>query len=392
MLVYEAKLKGTIDQYGKLDEAIRTGLFVRNACIRLWMDGSAKSRNDLYKYCKTLADNPDFPWAKLLNSQARQASAERAWASISKFSENCKNKIPGKKGFPTFKKNRANHGSVEYKQTGFKLTDDRKYITFTDGFKAGTFRLWGTRNLHFYGLDKINRVRVVRRADGYYGQFLIDHDRVESREPTGKTLGLDVGLNHFYTDSNGQTVDNPRYLSSSEKRLKKLQKRVSKKFIKQKKKGDKQSNNYKKAKQKLALKYLKVSRQRKDFVVKTARCVVQSNDLVAYEDLKIRNMIKNHCLAKSISDAGWTMFRGWIEYFGKVFGVATVAVPPHYTSLQCSTCGALVKKSLSTRTHTCKCGTVLGRDHNAALNILELGLRTVGHTGTNVWGGVFAEE
>ena len=386
MLIYEAKLKGTIDQYGKLDEAIRTGLFVRNACIRLWMDKGAKSRNDLYKYCKTLADNPEFPWAKLLNSQARQASAERAWASISRFFENCKKKILGKKGFPKFKKNRPNHGSVEYKQTGFKLSEDRKYITFTDGFKAGCFRLWGTRNLHFYGLDKINRVRVVRRADGYYAQFLIDHERVESRKPTGKTLGLDVGLSHFYTDSNAETVDNPRYLQKSERRIKSLQRRVSKKFIKPKEKGDKQSNNYKKAKQKLALKHLKVSRQRKDFVVKTARCVVQSADLVAYEDLKVRNMVKNHCLAKSISDASWTMFRSWVEYFGKVFGTATVAVPPHYTSQQCSNCGAIVKKSLSTRTHTCSCKTVLGRDHNAALNILKIGLNTVGHTGINVWG------
>lgn len=386
MLVYEAKLKGTTDQYRKLDQAIRTGLFVRNACLRLWIDGGAKSRNDLYKYCKTLADNPNFPWAKLLNSQARQASAERAWASVSRFYDNCKKNLPGKKGFPKFKKNRPNHGSVEYKQTGFKLSDDRKYITFTDGFKAGLFTLWGTRNLHFYGLEKISRVRVVRRADGYYAQFLIDHERVESREPTGKTLGLDIGLSHFYTDSNANTVDNPRYLQKSEKTLKRLSRRVSKKFIKPRKKGDKQSNNYKKAKQKLALKHLKVSRQRKDFVVKTARCVVQSADLVAYENLQVRNMVKNHCLAKSINDASWAMFRGWVEYFGKVFGVATVAVPPHYTSQQCSSCGAIVKKSLSTRTHTCACKAALGRDHNAALNILKIGLSTVGHTGINVWG------
>ena len=93
-------------------------------------------------------------------------------------------------------------------------------------------------------------------------------------------------------------------------------------------------------------------------------------------------MVKNHCLAKSINDASWAMFRQWIEYFGKVFGVATVAVPPHNTSQKCSSCSAVVKKSLSTRTHVCACGTVLDRDLNAALNILELGLRTVGHTGT----------
>ena len=178
MLVYEAKLKGEESQYRKLDEAIRTGLFVRNACVRFWMDGRALSRNDLYKYCKVLADNPDFPWAKQLNSQARQASAERAWAAISRFFDNCKKKLPGKKGFPQFKNNRTFHGSVEYKQTGYKLSEDRLYISFTDGFKAGLFRLWGSRDLHFYGLDRINRVRVVRRADGYYAQFLIDHNRV----------------------------------------------------------------------------------------------------------------------------------------------------------------------------------------------------------------------
>ncbi len=97
-------------------------------------------------------------------------------------------------------------------------------------------------------------------------------------------------------------------------------------------------------------------------------------------------MVRNHCLASSINDVSWSQFRGWVEYFGKVFGVATVAVPPHNTSQQCSSCGAIVKKSLSTRTHTCYCGTELDRDYNAALNILRIGLSTVGHTGINVWG------
>ena len=90
-------------------------------------------------------------------------------------------------------------------------------------------------------------------------------------------------------------------------------------------------------------------------------------------------MVRNHHLAKSISDASWSQFREWLEYFGRVFGVGTIAVPPHYTSQNCSGCGATVKKSLSTRTHTCACGTTLDRDHNAALNILRIGLSTVGH-------------
>ena len=103
---------------------------------------------------------------------------------------------------------------------------------------------------------------------------------------------------------------------------------------------------------------------------------------VAYEDLQIKNMVKNHCLAKSINDAGWYQFRVWLEHFGRKFGRVTVAVPPHYTSQMCSSCGVVVKKSLSTRTHVCKCGCVLDRDKNAARNILKLGLGTAGHVGT----------
>ena len=294
------------------------------------------------------------------------------------------------KGFPRFKKHQT-HGSVEYKATGWKLSEDRRTITFTDGFEAGNFKLWGTRDLHFYQLKQIKRVRIVRRADGYYVQFSLDQERIEKREPTGKTIGLDVGLTHFYTDSNGQTVENPRHLRKSEKALKRLNRRLSR--------TQKGSNNRKKARNRLGRKHLKVSRQRKDFAVKLARCVIQSNDLVTYVgaacakrmDLQasvsvsrtVRNLVKNRKLSKSISDAAWSIFRQWLEYFGKVFGVGTVAVPPHYTSQNCSNCGEVVKKLLSQRTHKCPhCGHVQDRDWNAAINILELGLRTVGHTGT----------
>ena len=373
MLVFEAKLEGEEQQYRSLDEAIRTARFIRNSCLRYWMDNEGIGRYELSAYCAILAK--EYPWADKLNSMARQASAERAWSAIARFFDNCKKKIKGLKGYPKFKKEQT-HGSVEYKTSGWKLSDDRRYITFTDGFKAGTFKMWGTRDLHFYQLKQYKRVRVVRRADGYYVQFCINQERLEKREPTFRTIGLDVGLTYFYTDSFGQTTLNPRHLPQSEKSLKRLHRRLSKT-----KKG---SKNRIKFRNKLARKHLKVSRQRKDFAVKLARCVVMSNDLVAYEDLKVRNMVRNRHLAKSISDAAWTTFRTWIEYFGKVFGVVTVAVPPHYTSQNCSNCGEVVKKSLSVRTHVCShCGHIQDRDWNAARNILERGLGTIGHIGAS---------
>ena len=342
MLVFEAKLRGMDEQYRSLDEAIRTARFVRNSCLRYWMDNRGLNKYDLNKYCKILRDT--FEWCKKLSAQACQAAAERAWSGITRFYSNCQSQKSGKKGFPKFKKHQT-HGSVEYKVDGWKLSEDRREITFRDGFAAGTFKMWGTRDLHFYQIEQIKRVRVVRRADGYYVQFCINTERLEKREPTFKTVGIDVGLTHFYTDSDGQTVANPRHLRKSEKSLKRLSRRMSK--------TQKGSKNRAKFRNKQARKHLKVSRQRQDFAVKTARCVMMSNDLVAYEDLRVRNMVRNKHLAKSISDAAWTQFRQWLEYFGKVFGVVTVAVPPHYTSQNCSNCGEVVKKSLSVRTHVC---------------------------------------
>ncbi len=178
----------------------------------------------------------------------------------------------------------------------------------------------------------------------------------------GNAIGIDVGLSHFYTDSNGIKVENPRFLRKSEKQLKKLHRRHSR--------CKKHSKNKERFRKRLAKKYLKVSRQRKDFAIKTARQVIINNDFVAIEDLQIKNMIKNHCLAKSIIDISWRMFRNWLEYFGNISGVKVIAVAPQYTSQQCSKCLNIVKKSLSERTHICKCGFVLDRDENAGINIL----------------------
>ncbi|HEY9603588.1 MAG TPA: transposase [Allocoleopsis sp.] len=386
MLVIEAKLKGTQAQYRKLDEAIRTGQFIRNTCLRYWEDNKEVNRNDLQKLCSKLAKNQETPWAKKLNSQARQAHADRAWSAIQRFYKNCRLGKSGKKGYPKYKKFSR---SVEYKNTGWKLSADRRRIIFTDGFEVGTMDLWSSRDLVWYSGRQISRVRVIRRADGYYAQFLVDWDRREEHEFQGKMIGIDLGLKEFYTDSEGNTVENPRYLRKSERRLKILTRRVAKKNVK----GKKQSNRYHKARKALAKQHLKISRQREDKARKEALALVKSNDLIVYEDLKIQNMVKNHHLAKSINDASWYQFTQWLQYFAQVNGVIVIAVPPHNTTVDCSCCGAKVKKTLSTRTHRCsKCGTVLDRDHNAAKNILAKGFKllaqylnsTVGHTESGV--------
>ncbi|WP_293342430.1 transposase [Microcoleus sp. CAWBG58] len=369
MLVFEFKTYGKPEQFAAIDDAIRTVQFIRNKCIHFWMDNPKSNKYDLNKQSAILAK--EFPFADELNSTARQAATERAWSAISRFYDNCKSKIAGKKGFPQFQKDNR---SVEYKVSGWKLALDRKSIVFTDKKGIGKLKLKGTRELNFYQPDQIKRVRLVRRADGYYVQFCISVERQEVREPTHQTIGLDVGLESFYTDSLGNKVENPQFYRTGARKMKRAQRLVSRKV--------KGSSNRHKARVKLGRVHLKISRQRKDHAIKLARCVITSNDVVVYENLRIKNMVKNHCLAKSISDAGWYQFRIWLEYFGRVFGRITIAVNPAYTSQECSLCGVVVKKSLSTRTHVCQCGCRLDRDHNAAIIILKSGLGTVGHTGT----------
>jgi putative transposase len=372
MLIYEYKVQGNTRQYAAIDEAIRVTQFIRNKCLRLWMDTRKIGKNDLQCYCAVLAKEYDF--AICLNSQARQAAADRAWSAVSRFYENCTNKKPGKKGYPKFQ---HHNRSVEYKTTGWRLERDGKHIVFTDGCAIGRLRMIGSRDLATCPIPQIRRVRLVRRADGYYVQFAIEAHRQIIHVPTGKQVGIDVGLTSFLTDSEGTTVENPRHYRKAEKRLKRLHRRHSRKV--------KKSANRKKAQQVLAKGYLKVQRQREDFARKQANTLVSSHDVIAFEHLNIRNMVRNRKLAKSIHDAGWGIFMRWLKYYGGIHAIAVIAVPPKYTSQDCSKCRARVKKSLSVRTHICpSCGFIMDRDQNAALNILKKAQGcTVGHTETD---------
>lgn len=374
MLIYEYKLDASKKQCAALDEAIRIVQFIRNKCLRLWIDERGTSSNDLQTYCAVLAQ--EYAFAKRLNSQARQASADRAWFAISRFYKNCKNHKPGKKGYPRFQ---HDNRSIEYKQTGWKLEPDGKHITFTDGCGIGRLRLVGNpkQQIAAFPVKSIKRVRIVHRADGYYCQFSVHMERKIEHVPTGKQVGIDVGLVAYYTDSEGNTVENPRQYRKAEQKLKRLHKAVARK--------QKKSQNRKKARKALAKVYLKVQRQREDFARKTASTLVSSHDLIAYEDLQICNMVKNHHLAKSIHDAGWGTFISWVKAYGLMHDIPIIAVAPKFTSQQCSACGTMVKKSLSVRTHICtSCGVVLDRDHNAAMNILAKALAcTLGHRETS---------
>jgi putative transposase len=173
-------------------------------------------------------------------------------------------------------------------------------------------------------------------------------------------------LESFATLADGSQIANPRIFRVAERNLKRVQRRVSRR-----KKGSKRRR---KAVKLLAKAHLKVRRQRQDFHHRQALALMRQHDAIYHEALQVANMVKNHHLAKSISDVGWSQFLSILSFKAACAGRRVVAVPPAFTSQACSGCGVIVHKGLSVRWHSCpECGTNLHRDHNAALNILRLG-------------------
>ncbi len=383
MFVLEYKVYPKQYQIDAINEAIRTTQFVRNKVLRFWMDNRGVGKTEMFRYNTRL--RKEYSFVTELNSHACQTAVERTLRAITRFYDNCKNKVKGKKGYPKFKHNTR---SVEYKVSGWRLEETKKHITFTDKKGIGMLKLVGSRDINSFQTEQIKRVRILKRADGFYVQFCIKldpRDTIKPIEPSGKAVGLDVGLKYFLADSSGNIEPNPRFYRKAEKRLNKLNRRKSKKF----KKGKKQSNNYHKARQRYALQHLKVSRKREEFFKRVALRLVKSNDLLFCEDLSVKNMVKNRRLSKSISDAGWFLFRRWLEYFSDKYGKVAMAIPPHGTSQICSNCGKKVEKTLSTRTHICPhCSYVEDRDINAGKNILQKGLSRLGRSQTHASGEI----
>jgi putative transposase len=261
-------------------------------------------------------------------------------------------------GYPRFHSaNRYN--SFTYKQYGNGARLDNGFLVLS---KIGRIAVRWSRPIE--GTPKT--VAVSREADGWYVCFSCADVPAQPLPQTGQETGIDLGLEAFATLSDGTRIFSPGWYRKAERALKTAQRRVSRR-----KKG---SNRRRKAVTLLAKAHQKVRRARQDFHHKTALALVQQHDTIYHENLQPTNMVKNHQLAKSISDAGWGAFLIILTYKAACAGRRVVVVNPAFTSQQCSGCGVVVQKGLSVRWHACpECGTSLHRDHNAARNIERLG-------------------
>jgi putative transposase len=221
--------------------------------------------------------------------------------------------------------------------------------------------------------------RFVLRPSGWYLQCVCETESTPLPEKDN-AVGLDMGITYLVADSTGRRRKNPKNLQQSASKLAKAQRRLARC-----KKG---SRRRRKAVRVVARHHERIANQRQDTLHKIGREYVNAYQMIAIEDLQLAHMVKNHCLARAISDASWGQLRQMLARKAAEAGRQLVAVPPHYTSQQCSACGMHVQKSLSVRTHVCPhCGYVADRDVNAALNILKVAQATLARTGPSPTGG-----
>ena len=292
-----------------------------------------------------------------VHSQVIQEVVQRVDRSYQNFFRRCK-KGGEKAGFPRFKG--EGYDSFTFPQSGFALKENAVKLS-----KIGVVKAIVHRTIE----GKIKTCTIRRQNGKWFACFSIEVE-AQPLEPSIESVGIDVGLNSFGTLGNGEQIENPRFYRRDEKALAKAQRRMSK--------FEKGSKEQRKARKVVARIHERIRNRRHNFVHQEARKIVNRFGLIAVEKLNVKGMVKNHCLAKSISDAAWTQFRNVLAVKAESAGRAYIEIDPRYTSQDCHVCGYRAKKKLSERWHHCPiCAASLDRDVNAAKNILAAGTRNV---------------
>jgi putative transposase len=266
-------------------------------------------------------------------------------------------------GYPRFH-GRERYSSFTYPQAGWSLHNNRLTLS-----KIGTVKV----KLHRPIQGKVKTTTIKREGEHWYVCFSVDveaagveigaHVQRAQVHATNKAVGIDLGLTTFAVLSNGQRIENPRYLRISLKRL-----AVKQQSLSRRKRG---SHRRQRAKRAVGQMHRRISNQRADFLHKESRKLVSEYGTIVFEKLHPQEMVRTHSLALSISDAAWGQFVAYTTYKAEWAGRSVVTVPAAYTTQTCSSCGTVKRKELGERWHSCPCGCSLDRDHNAAINILH---------------------
>ena len=356
LYVYRFRLYPKKEQIEFLNRQIGHCRFVYNKLLEIAKkdyEAGGKKWN-YYEYKKLLPKlKEEFPFLKEANSQSLQEAVrwlDRAF----------KNFFKGLAKFPKFKsKKRTNSVSIPQH---FRIERDK--------IKIPKLRTPIKFKKHREIEGKIKSVSITKLPSGkFYLNILVDRE-IEPLPKTDRVVAIDVGLTHFCTLSTGEKIENPRNLLKTEEKLKKLQRKLSRKV--------KGSNKYLELQRKVAKLHEKVINQRNDFLHKLSKKIIGDNQVVIVEDLNVKGLLKNSNLAKHITDASWRRFISYLEYKAKLYGRKLIKVSPFYPSSKlCSKCGYKNENlKLSDRKWKCpNCGEEHDRDYNATLNLLKEGLK-----------------
>ena len=344
-------------------------------CVRFFYNKSLSDMNDIYKVTGKYRNitpasyKDDYPFLKEVDSLAlANAQLNRNIA----FKDFMKQRYKNKKDKPNFKSKRNDQSYTTNNQGSVKISSNHRYISIP---KCSKVRIKMHR--HFEGT--IKSITVSRTTDNKYYMSLLVETEIEALEPSKKMIGLDLGIKDLIVDSNGHKYKNHKYLTKSQEKLAKEQRKLSKMV--------KGSNNRNKQRIKISKLHKKIQNQRNDYLHKLSKKIIDENQVIALEDLKVKDMEHKNKLARNITDASWSRLVTLLIYKANWYGRKVIKVPTDYPSSQlCSVCGYKnsITKSLNIRKWTCpKCGTVHDRDVNASKNILSKGIELLTKDGTH---------
>ena len=369
---YKFRLYPNKEQEILINKTIGSSRFVFNYFLNLWNEEYKKTGKGLtYKKCMAmvpaLKKSNEYSWLKEVDSIALQSSVKNLEDSFNRFFKK-QNKAPRFKS----KKNPTQSYTTKNVNNNIRIQDNRIKLP-----KLKMVKFANSRDVN----GSILRATISRKASGKYFVSLLVEEHIQELDKSNNSVGIDLGVKDFAILDDGTVYNNNRYTAKMAKQLAREQRKLSRRYEQAKKDGKKleDAKNYQKQKIKVARLREKVANQREDFLNKVSTIIVKNHDVICIEDLNTKGMLRNHKLAKSISDVSWSAFVDKLQYKADWYGKQVVKIDRWYPSSQiCSTCGVNNgKKTLDIRNWTCECGAEHDRDINASKNIKNEGLRQI---------------